>query len=167
VNCQVTQVDWLHGLKDTHTVDLVVVLLFLLVEAGIKCWLNTVHNHNVLIGSFTIDYWFIFNWVTVIFFIVTLFKNNTAHLIVEKGSKPNWEEYSQILILPVSDVQQNQPHYHMFWGCHKLSGFWEFIFQCFSDIYDTVIDPSPLTALFWSTAHWCQESIGHLLIQLF
>ena len=37
---------------------------------------------------------------------------------------------------------------HMFWGCHKLSGFWEFIFKCFSDIYDTDIDPSPLTDLF-------------------
>uniref|UniRef100_A0A8C7R9H5 Reverse transcriptase domain-containing protein n=1 Tax=Oncorhynchus mykiss TaxID=8022 RepID=A0A8C7R9H5_ONCMY len=28
---------------------------------------------------------------------------------------------------------------HMFWGCHKLSGFWELIFKCFSDIYMTLL----------------------------
>ena len=37
---------------------------------------------------------------------------------------------------------------HMFWLCSKLAPFWEGIFNTFSYMYNMVISPNPLTALF-------------------
>ena len=51
---------------------------------------------------------------------------------------------------------------HMFWGCTSLAPFWRSIFDAFSSICHTTLDPNPITAILWCSYYICHLSSGQL-----
>jgi hypothetical protein len=63
----------------------------------------------------------------------SLIQFKVVHHIHWSGDKL-WRIFSDFDSTCVRCKTEPATLFHIFWDCHKLSGFWELIFKCFSDM---------------------------------